>query len=74
MITVRMMILLPDEMDETHGIYEMEIPEEWLNKTIGEIDIRKKYGINILGIKGNGEMNIKITSDTVLTKGYSLIR
>ena len=61
------------EMDETHGIYEMEIPEEWLNKTIGEIDIRKKYGINILGIKGNGEMNIKITSDTVLTKGYSLI-
>ena len=30
---------------------EVTIPPEWMNRTIGEINIRKKYNINILALK-----------------------
>ena len=31
-------------------IIEISVPESWVGYTIGQIDVRKKYGINILGI------------------------
>ena len=39
------------ELDEEHAIFEISIPEEWLGKTIGQLDIRKKYDINIMALK-----------------------
>ena len=35
------------EIDASHAIFEAEVPEEWLGKTIGELDVRRKYNINI---------------------------
>lgn len=43
-----------------YGIFEIEIPESWIGKTIAEINIRQKYGINIIGIKTNGILNMAI--------------
>ena len=31
---------------------------KWIGKSIGELDIRKKYQINILGIKEKEKMNL----------------
>ena len=31
------------EVDETHAIFEVEVPEGWIGKTVGELDIRRKY-------------------------------
>ena len=39
------------EINEDYSIFEVSIPENWLGRAIGEIDIRKKFDINILGIK-----------------------
>ena len=39
------------EIDEQHAIFEVEVPAWWIGKSVGELDIRRKYGINILGIK-----------------------
>lgn len=61
------------ELDETHAIFEVSVPKEWLNKSIGEIDIRKKYNINILAVKENGKMCMSITPDTVLTEDISML-
>lgn len=52
------------EVDEDYAIFEVSIPEEWLGKTVGEIDIRKKYSINIMALKKNGKMNMLITPET----------
>ena len=38
-----------------------------------ELDIRKRYGINILGIRENGKMNMGITPDTMLRAGNSML-
>ena len=41
--------------------------------SIGQIDIRKKYNINILATKNQGKMNMVITPDTVLTADKTLL-
>ena len=55
------------EIDDQHAIFEVEIPERWIGKSVGELDIRRKYGINILGIKRSGKTEVSITPDTVLS-------
>lgn len=52
------------ELDEGYAIFEISIPQGWVGKTIGQLDIRKKYNINIMALKHNGIMNLNITSDT----------
>lgn len=61
------------ELDEGHAIFEISIPEEWIGKTIGQLDIRKKYDINIMALKTNDIMNLKISSDTQLLKGSTML-
>ena len=54
----------------------MEVPalDSWAGQTVGDIDIRKKYGINLLGIKRNGAIDVNISSDTVLpADGHLLV-
>ena len=61
------------ELDEEHAIFEISIPREWIGKTIGQLDIRKKYNINIMALKTNDIMNLKISSDTQLLKGSTML-
>ncbi|MBE6983757.1 MAG: TrkA family potassium uptake protein [Ruminococcaceae bacterium] len=51
-------------LDDDHAIFEVDLPESWNGKTVGQIDIRKKYGINILGVKREGKLQLTITPDT----------
>ena len=55
------------EMTDGYSIFEVKIPAQWDNKRINEIDVRKRYGINILGIR-NGKMNMNPPYDAVLHK------
>lgn len=62
------------EVDASHAIFEVEMPYEWAGKTIGELDIRKKYNINILAVKSDeGEVSVAISTDTFLTAGSTLL-
>ena len=53
------------QLDSQYSIYEMKVPKEWALKTLAQIDIRKKFRLNILTIKRNDEVFIP-SSDTVL--------
>lgn len=61
------------KLDEQHAIFEVPVPREWAGKSIGKIDIRKKFGINIMAVKENGVMNLTVTPDTVLTGNRTLL-
>ena len=61
------------KLDEDHAIFEVPIPREWSGKTVGEIDIRKRYGINIMAVKGNGKMNLSVTPETVLSSCRTML-
>lgn len=61
------------EIDDKYSIFEVTIPQQWIGKTIGEIDIRKKYKINIMALKDNGKIELTIRSDTVLEPEKTLL-
>ena len=61
------------KLDDDHAIFEVPIPREWTGRTIGQIDIRKKYGINIMAVKEKGKMNLSVTPETVLSSGKTLL-
>lgn len=61
------------ELDEEHAIFEISVPDEWAGKTIGQLDIRKKYNINIMALKHNGVMNLRINPETSLPKCDSIL-
>ena len=61
------------EIDNEHAIFEVSVPNSWIGKTIGEIDIRKKYGINILGIKDGKKLNVNVIPSQILSSELSLL-
>ena len=61
------------DLDGDYSIFELAIPEAWGGKTILQLDIRRKYGINILGVRAGGKLNLSITPDTVLGRGSSIL-
>ncbi len=60
-------------LDDKHSIYEVSVPENWLGKSILELDVRKKHNLTIVGIKTNGNVDFVIQPDTVLTKDNTLL-
>lgn len=61
------------ELDEEHSIFEVSVPEDWVGRTIRQIDIRKKYDINIMGIRNNGKLALSVSPDMVLEKKDTLM-
>ncbi|WP_294776261.1 TrkA family potassium uptake protein [uncultured Eubacterium sp.] len=61
------------EVDDSYAIFEVQVPDNWIGKSIGRIDIRKKYNINILALKEYGKLNMAITPDTVLSSNITLL-
>ena len=53
--------------------FEVEVPEEWTGKTVGGLDIRKRYNINILAVKKEGEFTISISPDTCFAENNKLL-
>lgn len=61
------------ELDEGHAIFEILIPAEWVGKTVGQLDIRNKHNINIMGFKHNGVMDLNIRSTTNLPDDSTML-
>ena len=61
------------EVDASHAIFEVEVPKEWVGKTVGGLDIRKRYNINILAVKNEGEFGIAISPDTYFEEHNKLL-
>ena len=60
-------------LDDDQAIFEVSIPKDWIGKTIGQIDIRKRYGINIVALKEGGRTDLSFTPDTILNGRKTLL-
>jgi len=61
------------ELDDTHSMFEVSVPKSWIGLSIGKLDIRRKYNINIMAVKENGKMNVSVTPDIVLTQEKTML-
>ena len=61
------------KLDDDHAIFEVSVPAEWTGKSIGQIDIRKRYGISIMAVKKNGTMDLSVTPETVLSFSNTML-
>ncbi len=61
------------ELDDANSIFEVSVPSDWVGKSVGELDIRKKYHVNILALRQNGETDVAITPETVLSAEQTLL-
>lgn len=60
-------------LDSEYAIYDLDIPAEWRGKTIGDLDIRKKFGLNILAVRVEGKPSIAAAGDTLLGEGQTIL-
>ena len=44
------------ELDEDHSIYEMAMPKDWIGKNLIQLDIRRKYNLNVISVKRAGKV------------------
>lgn len=61
------------ELGDSHSIFEVEVPQAWQGKSVAEIDIRKKYNVNIIATKKNGKIDAVVSADTVLSEDETLL-
>lgn len=60
-------------LGDSCSIFEVSVPQAWIGKSIAEIDIRKKYNVNIIATKKSGKINAVITADAVLSGDVTLL-
>ena len=44
------------ELTPKYAVFEIETPEEWEGRTVAEVDVRRRYNVNILGVKAGDEV------------------
>ncbi len=61
------------ELDATNSIFEVSVPKEWAGMSIGKLDIRRKYNINIIAVKQSGKVSLSVSPDTILTEDKTML-
>ena len=51
----------------------MPAPESWSGKDLRQLNVRAKLGVNILGIRRGGKMNVSPAADTTFLKEDILV-
>ena len=45
------------QLTRAYSLYEAAVPSDWVGKSVVELGVRQRYGINVLGIKKDGELD-----------------
>lgn len=60
-------------LDQEYAIYDLLVPAEWNGRTVGALDIRKKYSLNLLAVRNKGQSSIAVTGETVLHENQTIL-
>ena len=61
------------ELSEDYGIIDIPMPESWDGKSLIELNVRAKLGVNILAVKNGSDITVSPAADFRLTKGNVLV-
>lgn len=61
------------ELSEDYGIIEVPAPAVWQDKSLIELNVRAKLGVNILAVKREGHITVSPTADFRISQGDALV-
>lgn len=61
------------ELSDEIAVLNIDVTDDWCGKTLSELNLRKKYGINIIAINHNGNISIDINPTIPLEKTMELV-
>ncbi|MGN0623216.1 MAG: TrkA C-terminal domain-containing protein, partial [Oscillospiraceae bacterium] len=61
------------QLTDDYAIFEVSIPKTWIGKTVGQIDIRKRYNINIMALKKGSRLYPNISPETMLNETDTML-
>ena len=61
------------EIDDENSIYEIKVPKDWCGKTLMQLDVRKKYKINVLTLKRGGEVFVPAADSIIESEDIALV-
>ena len=60
-------------LDNYFTIAEAEVPQKWEDRTLIDIDMRRKFGVTLLLIKNGGKVTSSPSGYTFLRKGDTIV-
>ena len=60
-------------LTEKDSIYEIPVLRQWVGHTLLELNIRRKYNINIIAVKNEGDVNANVGADYAFRENDHII-
>ncbi|SHE83091.1 potassium channel family protein [Clostridium fallax] len=54
------------ELSPDYSIIEIETPKDWHGESLKSLQLRSKYGINVMAIKRNNDINVSPIADDII--------
>ena len=61
------------ELSPDHGILEIPAPKNWVGKTLKDLNVRAKLGVNIIAVKSGGSTYVSPAADHKIWSGDVLV-
>lgn len=61
------------ELSEDYGIVEVPAPKAWIDKTLVELNVRAKLGVNIIAVRREGAISVSPTADFQVRQGDIMV-
>ena len=61
------------ELSDEIAVLNIDVIDEWCGKTLAELNLRKKYGINIIAINKNGNVSVEVNPTIPLQNDMELV-
>lgn len=60
-------------LSDEFAVYEIEIPESWVGKSLSELDLRRKHQVNVFAIRQGDRLIMDVNPDVPLRKNQTLL-
>ena len=58
------------ELDDDYSLVEINVPNDWIGKSLEHLNIRQDYHMNIIGVKdSNDQMSLNVGANYIVQKG-----
>ena len=61
------------ELSQDYGILEVPAPQNWVGKSLKELNVRAKMGVNIIAVRSENKVNVSPSADYRIQEGDLMV-